>query len=195
MTNGTQTYDFAEYAHGALAVQLLGSKEGSKYVPGALEVLAGANGLDLGEKALGFIRGTQASQKGIETAANVYGGLFQEKRGAYKPSDLVNWYSPVLDDPDLDQESRDKIKGVLSGSNVKLSTIQEKVAEASHTLDTPESKGLSDEDRDKAKKTLQKYSKIISTLSMLDGYMFEHLRPEAVEAVRRQELKGLAAKL
>jgi hypothetical protein len=30
---------------------------------------------------------------------------------------------------------------------------------------------------------------------MLDGYMFEHLRPEAVEAFRRQELKGLAAKL
>jgi len=57
---------YEKYQYAGLAGNLYNSKESKRFAPGALEVLAGAKGLNLGEEALGFVRGTQASEKGIE---------------------------------------------------------------------------------------------------------------------------------
>jgi hypothetical protein len=88
--------DFMKYQYGASAARLLGSKESAMYAPSALEVLAGDKGLKLGDDAVGFIRGTQASEKGTQTAAGIYAEKFYEARGTYKPSQLVSWYDSVL---------------------------------------------------------------------------------------------------
>jgi len=197
MAKQTQTpksYDFEKYQYGALAARLLASKENSRHAGSALEVLAGAKGLNLGEEALGFIRGTQASEKGIQTAIGVYAGKFGEERGKYKPSDFAKWYAPVLGD--LDKEDKAKILGELNKHNETLGKIEEKFKKAAYITSDDAPKGLfPDKDIEHAKKVIEKYGNLMYVLQALDEYKFDQLRADAVNETRKKDLKTLASKL
>ncbi|MFH1311070.1 MAG: hypothetical protein ABIH65_01555 [Nanoarchaeota archaeon] len=187
--------DFEKYQYGALAARLYNSKESNMYAPSALEVLAGKDGLNLGEEALGFIRGTQASDKGIQTAIGVYAGQFEQKRGQYNLSELLNkWYSPVL--AGLDKTDIDKIRSKLGESKETYAEINEKYIEAEHVIEGIK-KGIktSEEKIADAIKTLQKYEEIKKIVDILDDYKFESLRTKAVDVSRIQDLKGLASRI
>lgn len=193
-TSTPKSYDFEKYQYGALAARLLSSKENARHAGSALEVLAGAKGLNLGEEALGFIRGTQASDKGIQTAIGVYGGKFAEKRGQYKPSDFAKWYAPVLGD--LDKEDKDKILGELNSHNETLGSIEKKFSQAAYVTSDDAPEGLfTDKQIADSKKVMEKYSKIMLTLQTLDEYKFDQLRADAVSESRKKDLKTLASKL
>jgi len=136
MTSKTQRPTFEKYQYAGLASRLIGSEESARYVPGALEVLAGKGGLNLGEEALGFIRGTQASEKGIETAINVYHAKFEEERGKYNPGDLIQWYDSVLGD--LNTEEKETIGRTLGEYKETIGEIKKKVEEFMYKLKAPE---------------------------------------------------------
>ncbi len=195
MTSKTQRPTFEKYQYAGLASRLIGSEESARYVPGALEVLAGKGGLNLGEEALGFIRGTQASEKGIETAINVYHAKFEEERGKYNPGDLIQWYDSVLGD--LNTEEKETIGRTLGEYKETIGEIKKKVEEFMYKLKAPE--GIKDkftpEELSEAKEALKKYEKVLTVMEILDTYKFEELRPAAVNATRKIELKGLASKL
>jgi len=192
MAKKTSKPNFERYQYGALAGILGSSEDGARFAPGALEVLAGSKGLNLGEDALGFIRGTQASEDGIKTAIQTYAGQFEEKRGAYKPGELAGWYNPVV--ADLDSSDRGKIFAVLNDYDEPIEVIKgkykdaETITKASDRLFTPEQKA-------KAKKVQEKYGKVLLVMQTLDAYKFETLRGDAVGATRKTELKSLASKL
>jgi len=183
-----------KYQYAGLAKRLFTEKD-VRYVPGALEVLAGKDGLNLGEESLGFIRGTQASEEGIKTAINVYHAKFEEERGKYKPADLITWYNSVLSD--LNPEERETIAKTLGEYKETIGEIKKKVEEFMYKLKAPE--GIKDkftpEELSKAKEALKKYEKVLTVMEILDTYKFEELRPAAVNATRKIELKGLASKL
>ena len=185
-----ETPDFQRYQYGALAGDLL--EQGSKYVTGALEVLAGEKGLDLGEEAEGFIRGTQSSEEGVKTAIQIYNAKFQKKFGENDISSLGSWYDPVL--RGLDKEGKDKILEVLGKHDISISGLREEITKAAYILKAP--KELFAEDKkDKAKEVLKRYQEVAQVLNTLDSYKMETLRPDAVNATRVTELKGLASKL
>lgn len=185
--------DFTKYQYGALAARLAQSKEGD-YAQSALEVLAGANGLNLGEEALGFVKGAMASKDGINTATNIYNGKFEEKRKAYKPLELAGWYSSVLSD--LGEDERKAILMSLGEHDETLESITQKIEEARYIIKAPEKSGLvTPEQRVQAVKTIKKYNNVYAVLQTLDKYKFESLRPDAVNATRKSELNGLAKKL
>jgi len=187
-------YSFEKYQYGALAARLASSKESSRYAPSALEVLAGAQGLNLGEEALGFIRGTQASEKGIKTAIDIYNGKFEEEKGKYKPLDMAAWYDSVLSD--LDKEDKEKILGELGKYDETLASINEKIGDALNTLDKKAKKGkFTDAQINEAKETIEKYQQLTHVLETLDNYKFEELRPGVVNESRKKDLKDLASKL
>lgn len=190
----TSTLDFEKYQYAGLAANLAISREGAKYAPGALEVLAGAKGLDLGEEALGFIEGTKASEEGIKTAINNYVKKFQDERGKYKPVDLTDWYDSVLSD--LGKEEREKFERTLGEHDETLKSINEQYDQASYIAsdDAPEGVFTPDQIAD-AKKTLKKYEDLMTVLNILDTYKFEELRPDAVEVTRKRSLERLAKKL
>lgn len=198
MTNPIPDYSsFEKYMYGALAARLGSSEESSRYAPNALELLAGSKGLNLGEEAEGFIKGTRASEEGIKTAIGIYAGKFNEKREEYKPSDLVAWYSPLL--ADLDSGDKDKITGILGKHNESLKSINKKFKIALKIVKDSKDKDLKElyttERISEAEETLKKYEKIMQTLNVLDNYKFEGLRPDAVNEARKEDLKGLAPKL
>src|SRR3989338_4538912 len=133
MADVTQRPNFEKYQYGALAAHLASSKESGRYAPGALEVLAGSKGLNLGEDAEGFIRGTKASKEGIETATQIYAGKFEEKRGEYKLIELASgWYAPVLNS--IDKEDKDKIVAKLGRYDETLVSIIKKYRKASRIV-------------------------------------------------------------
>ena len=186
--------EFEKYQHGASAARLLASEDSARYAPSALEVLAGKKGLNLGEEALGFVRGTQASEEGVKTAINVYAGKFEEKRGKYSPAQLVNWYNPILGD--LGADSRDKIANYLGKYTESLQDIRNNVNDALNTLDKKAKKGKFTQTQiNLAQDILKKYQEVLNVLGILDNYKFETLRPDAVDAARKQDLENLASRL
>ncbi|MEK6912865.1 MAG: hypothetical protein AABX26_02825 [Nanoarchaeota archaeon] len=198
MTNGQsqgrQLPDFMKYQYGALAGRLAQSEESGRYAPSALEMLAGSKGLNLGEEAQGFIRGTNASEDGIKTAIGIYAKKFQEKRGEYKPVELASWYSNVLSS--ISPEDAKKITGKLAEYDETLSDINKKYIAADHLL-SGVNKGIKfdDEKIAQAKKIKEKYQLVLEVLGILDNYTFEDLRTDAVKTARKTELNGLASRL
>ena len=189
-----KTLDFEQYQYAGLAASLAGSQEGAQYVSGALEVLAGDKGLKLGEEALGFIRGTQASEEGIKTAINVYNQKFQEERGKYKPIDLSKWYDSVL--TDLEDTEKIKILTALEKHDETIKDISEKVRKAAYTISDKAPKDMfTPEQKSEAKETIEKYSGVINIMATLDNYKFEKLRIDAVEATRKRSLEDLVKNL
>lgn len=189
-----KTLDFQKYQYAGLAASLARSEEGAKYVSGALQVLAGDQGLKLGEEALGFIRGTQASEEGIKTAINVYNKKFQEERGKYKPVDLAKWYDSVLNG--LEYTEKTKISIALGKNNETLKDILEKVRKAEYILNYKTQDDLfTSEQRSEAKETMEKYNEVLNIMATLDNYKFEELRPDAVEATRKGSLEDLVKTL
>ena len=198
MAELTQRPNFEKYQYGALAELLASSEESGRYAPGALEVLAGAKGLNLGEEALGFIRGTQASEDGIKTAIQIYAGKFKEKRGEYKPAELAaGWYANVLNS--IDKGDKDKIVAKLGMYDETLGAIQKKVKKARLVVSASKDKDLKEEYTPEqivqSEETLKKYGTALQIIEALDRYTFENLRPEAVNTTFKQELKGLASKV
>ncbi len=181
---------FEQYQHGALAAQLL--REKSPYTANALEVLAGERGLNLGEEAEGFVKGTYASQKGIETATKIYSDKFDEERGTYTPGEAARWYDPVLEG--LEPEERASIVGILESKDETIADITKKVGDAAYVLQSPE--GMFTEDKlSEARSTIEKYQGVMKVMGDLDQYSIENLRPEATNEARLQNLKGLAAEI
>ena len=198
MTDEKQDYSsFERYMYGALAGRFLQSKENARHTPSALEVLAGAKGLNLGEEAEGFIKGTQASEKGIQTAVGIYAGKFEEKRGEYSPSQLSQFYLPILDG--LENGTRETILRHIKEYTEPLKEIIKKYKRAAKIVEESEDDDFKDmytpEQVSEAKKTAEKYGKVLNTLQKLDEYKFETLRPDAVDVTRKSELKNLASKL
>lgn len=183
---------FEKYQYGALAEMLRNTKESQRFAPGALEVLAGKKGLNLGEEAEGFVQGAMSTPKGIEIATQTYNGAFNKKRDEYKPAQLASWYMPVL--AGLDKAEVDKILGVLNQHDETLAQIKATYKRASYLANAPE--GVLDTKQiGPAKEIAEEYGNILSVLAVLDSYKFETFRGEAVGATRVKELKGLAAKL
>lgn len=189
-----KTLDFQKYQYAGLAASLATSKEGAKYVPGALQVLAGDQGLKLGEEALGFIRGTNITKEGIKEAINVYYQKFQDERNKYKPVNLVDWYDSVLNG--LEYTEKGKILIALGKNNETIGSISEKVREAMYTLsDTAPKNMFTSEQKSEAKETIEKYKDVLDIMETLDNYKFEELRSDAVEATRKRSLEDLVKTL
>ncbi len=185
-------YDFERYVYGALAARLASSEESSQFAPGALEMLAGEKGLNLGEDAEGFVQGTLSSEDGTKIAIGTYANKFSDARSSYKPIDLVDWYGFLEDD--LDNEEREILYGVLNQTDETLGSINKKAQEANHKLEGPEGM-YSKAELAEARQTLERYQKALTVIGTLDNYMFEGLRPEVIENVRKDNLKGLVSKL
>jgi hypothetical protein len=188
--------DFKRYQYGALGAYLLQSKDKDtvNLAPGALEVLVGSKGLNLGEDSMGLLAGTQASEKGLKTAFAEYNRKFEEKRGEYKPAELVSWYDPAL--KGLEDAEKNKLVGALGKHDETIKSIREKYHDAVFTTSDEAPKGkFTDQQITKAKETIEKYNTVLSIMQTLDRYMLESLRPDAVNSTRIATLKDLASKL
>jgi len=193
MTKQAKKQEFERYAYGSAAAQLASDKASSRYAGGALEVLAGKKGVNLGEEAEGFIIGTLASPKGIQDASENYNGKFNKYRGEIKVGDLGEWYGSTL--TGLNATEKAKILAEFDKFKDKnLGAILKKATNASYQLEDPDN-NFNKEVKNKATDTLKKYANLLNMMDILDNYKNEEMRPDAVKATRKKDLKNLTSKL
>lgn len=181
-----------KYWH-ARSAAVLAKRGEMPYAKGALEALASSDGLNLGDEALGFIRGAQASEEGVKTAINVYEGLFEEKRGEVNVGDLVGEYDIILEG--ISDDDKAALTGYFTRhSGETLNQIKDKVKKASYIIQDPTGT-FTDDKKTEAREILEKYQGFLVTLDVLDNYMVERLRADAVDAARKRDLEGLVERL
>ncbi|MBU2616097.1 MAG: hypothetical protein KKC19_03260 [Nanoarchaeota archaeon] len=194
MTEQEQTPDystFEKYQYGALAARFLNQKD-EQSARSSLELLAGKGGLNLGEEAEGFIRGTQASEKGIQTATEIYSGKFGEAQGGYSPSDLSGWYSDILSDLGGDESAR--ITQYLKDFSESYEGIIAKMVKADHILKGRELEASNPEQITEAEETFKKYGNLTNLVQKLTGYKFDILCKNVTVVNMKNELGELASK-
>lgn len=183
--------EFERYLYGGLASRLYSNEDDRFYTGGALEKLAGSDGLNLGEEALGFVRGTNASEEGIKTALNVYKPKYEEGMKKTSISDLVSYYRPFLSE--LDSAEQKKILSIFDDyKDFTYGKLIDEIEDAEHDLKGSDRK-VSPEQKEKARQTIEKYKRPYNVLKLLENTKFESIRYGAVQATTTQQLKGLAS--
>lgn len=177
--------DFSKYQYGVLAGQFMKDRKTQAYVPGALDMLS--SDLKLGEDAIGFIEGTYSSAQGLQKASEIYSGLFEKKISEYKPSEVLDWYNPVL--KGLGDEAKSALIDKFSTDST-FGEIQGKIEKNSYILQAPGSL-FSEKDKVKAKEELEKLEGFNQARGFLDSYMIESLRPKAIEASKKKTLDSM----
>lgn len=204
MAQRQETPDYSElkkYEYANLAAEFMKSEETRDFVPGALENLVGSKGLNLSKDAIGVMTafGTfdlddEASIKRITRGISTYNARFEKAKGSFSPAALAGWYGPLLSD--LDEDSRKKINDYLMKNGKGYGSMIKAIADAENTLDPRAAEGkFTDEQKEAARKTRDKYAMIIQVIQLLDKYKRELLRPAAASSTRKQNLKDLASQL
>ena len=177
--------------HAYSAARLFQTEDGQRLVGGALEALA--NDLNLGDAGRGFIEGAKESEQGIKTAIGIYAGMFEESRGGTEVQNLVGDYDGILDG--LSDEYKAKLTSQFTmHSGQTLSEIRESMRKAKYISEDPTGT-FSNPQKTEAERILQTYKSFIQTLNVLDTYIAESLRPDAVKNTRKNDLEELAKQL
>ena len=187
------------YKYAALAMRLGASEESSRYAPSALEMLAGSQGLNLSQESRDYHAAFgPMSEEQVQSATQIYSKKFEKARGEYKPSELAStWYSGVLSS--VGEEDKGKIVAELGKYDETLASITKKIKKASRVLVSQKDDDFKDEytpeQVTEARAVMEKYQKVMNVIGVLDNYVFEGLRPNAVNESQKKDLKGLASQL
>jgi len=176
--------DLTRYQYGALSARLLQTKEGSAFIGGALEQLA--YDLNIEKSALGFIRGSMASENGLKIAAGEYAEIYENAEGELKISELYNFYKKDIDKY-LKGEEKEIISKKYASDNTNVGDIKKKIAKIKHNLKSPDEK-----ERKDAEKEIKEYQDIIVLLHVIQDEQYKNLLPKAIERTNKRLLEGLA---
>lgn len=178
-------YNLGTFAYGAVAGNLVAQKN----LPGAnasLEKLALDMGIVDDSNLEGFVKGTFASDKGIQTASSIYADKYETARGRLTVSNLWGFYNnyatKYLGDlkPKADEEMA-KFKDVDYGA------IRDKYLSAQEIAKS-KTKNFTKEQKEKAMEDVKKYEKVIATLETLNK---AYLRPYATSVDEILDIKSL----
>lgn len=184
--------DFQKYQYAYLA-GVLTQKGEEEYVPGSLELLAGKDGLNLSDDAMGFVRGANASKEGIDTVKGIYSEKYFKALENTTVDQYIKWYGDVL--KDIPEEERSKILKVLKekGSE-KIGKIQKEFINAQKIIED-KTDLFTEKHKEDAKNFLQKYQAFLGAYSTLEKYKTEELRSNAVNVSKKNDLSELVSKL
>ncbi len=188
-----QTPSYQRTMYGGLAGYFTGRKEDQKHVRGALEVLAGKDGVDLDEEQLGFMKGALSTKESTQNTGKIYARQYLQALGTQKVSDLAKFYAPILSG--IDGKAVARIGKVLEkfGDETRRS-IENAFGKAQYVLED-QFGVFSDEQKADAQETIKKYEPIMAVFATLDEYTFEGLRPKAVDRTRKSDLEALAKQI
>lgn len=191
----TETYERPAYMkreYGDVAAWLLERGDDAKYAVGSLIECAGEKGLNLGPDAEGFVKGTISTDEGIKTASSIYSSQYKEGFSKTKLSELAGFYGPLF--KGLSDDERKTLERILNAGELTVEEMNKKLKVASYILSDPDNL-FTDEQKENAQKEIQKYKGVANLMKTLEEYRREKLRPDAVDATRVEDLKGLVKKL
>ena len=183
--------DLKRHEAGELARRLF--KSGEKDIAnGALETLA----YDLGiiSRAEGFIQGTLASEKGIDTATGIYSQKYHEILEGLTVNDLSTHYDQILKGY-LSEEGAEPIRAEFNRfSGQTYGDIIKQVTRANYVVqgESEDRYDFSEEEVWDARVTLERYKGLITSMNLLDDIKFENLRPRAAKRTHEAGLEDFS---
>lgn len=180
---------FQKYENAYTAARLAGSEEGSMYVPGALENLAGKSGLNFTEDAMKVMKIAGGNEETAGKVISTFYKDFQDNKEKVTVGTFINWYDEAL----KGIKDADKIKAKLNKFGGEYIGKIEKDYAKSQTI-LKDNLGLFTEEQKKsAAETIKKYKEFMDVKNAVENYKFEALRYRAVETTRKNTLEAIAA--
>lgn len=195
MAPETQKTNFEKYAYASIAAQMAQSQEDQMYLYGATELLRKnlSFGEDGGDLYKGFVaneEGEFISKEAKERFINVYLQKFIKKQSEAKPSEILEWYLSNISGISEDLKKLAKSEFNKFGEK-SYGQINEKLSYLNYIANEAPENEVGKEQKEKAKKEMQKYLKFVGIDKILKSYTFENLRSEAVKESKKKNLKNL----
>jgi hypothetical protein len=142
--------------------------------------------IDKDSKLTGFLQGTYASEKGIQTASVVYANVYQEARGKLTIGKLWGFYSENATKylGDLKAKADEEIQRY---AGTEYEKIREKYAAAAEIAKS-KTNNFTKEKKENAEKDLKKYEKVVNTLEIMEKL---HLRPYENNVEQERDIRLL----
>jgi len=176
--------DLTRYSYANVAGRLLSNKEDAPFAVGALEKLVSSFGVDK-DILEGLKAGTFASEKGIQTAIQIYNGKYQKTLGTLSIPEFYSVRYGTLKSI-LGDEEASKAKSVFEKyKDQTIGGIMKKFRQANTKLE--DDTGLFDDKaKEEAEKTLKKLAPIYNLITLLEKRNYEELRNGAMKDTYKQ---------
>jgi len=180
--------DLKTFAYGGVSGNAL-AREDYNFANVSLEKLASDMGLDTDGRLEGFLKGTFASKEGTETATNIYAGKYNSARDKSTTSNLWKFYDEYAIKylGDLKGKAEEEIGKF---NDAEYGKIKEKYLAASEILKS-QTLNFSKEQKEKAKKEMEKYGKVVTTLEILNKAYLRKYENSTDEQVDINTLKKM----
>jgi hypothetical protein len=182
--NETPKLDFRRYVFANVASKMAKNKADASYLSGAVDLLE--SNLDFGIDGVDLYRGF-VNEKTLGKFIDIYNEKHYKALSETKISELASFYEPAMEG--ATDEQKELMRSALSEfGNETYGDLSKKILRLSYKAQNPEN----EEEAKKANKELQeKYGKFNIVQSSLEGYMFENLRYQAIEASKKNNFGDL----
>lgn len=157
--------DLKTFAYGGVAGKFLMNEDldGSQI---SLEKLASDMKIDKDSKLAGFLQGTYASEKGIQTASTVYANIYQTSIGKSTIGNLWSFYGESAKKylGDLKSKADEEIAKI---AGTEYEKIRDKYLAAQEIFKS-KTNNFSKEQKENAEKDMKKYAKAVNTLEIMN---------------------------
>jgi hypothetical protein len=153
------------FAYGGVAGNAL-AKEDFNSAHISLEKLASDMGLDKDNRLEGFLKGTYATQDSIKVAASIYANRYETSRSQLTASNLLKSYDEYLEKYLGDLKGK-AVEEINKFKDTEYGKIRDKYLAADEIIKSKTS-NFTKEQKERAKKELEKYGKVVTTLEILN---------------------------
>jgi hypothetical protein len=177
-----------DFAYGGVAGKALAEKN-FPYANISLEKLASDMGLDDDDRLEGFVKGTFSSEKGIQTAASIYGDRYEISRARLTVSNLWKSYDEYSTKflGDLKAKAEEEISKF---KDIEYGEVKDRYNSAVEIVKS-KTKNFTEEQKEKAKKQVEEYQKVVGTLEILNKAYLRKYENSTDEQVDINTLKQI----
>ena len=145
------------------------------------------------DEAEGVIEGALASDKGIKTAVSIYAGKYQDALYSLNFRELFDAYDDTLRDfLGDDSEEYERARNTAEEYREQnYGDVAKAVKKAQAQVKNAKALGLSVDEVDSAKETLERHARVMNVLAMLERNKLEALRPQVVRRATKRGLKDI----
>ncbi|MDO8467571.1 MAG: hypothetical protein Q7S56_01320 [Nanoarchaeota archaeon] len=179
--------EMKKYAYGAIAGRHIEQKD-PRGAQISLEKLASKDGLNLGKDLEAFVKGTYASKEGIQTASIISANNYGKAMANSTASKLWDFYKDIRGKY-IGEEEKERVETEVERfKDVNYGEIKKKMEAAEEILKS-KTDNFTKEQKEKAKKELEKYQKIYILFATLNDAYLGKYESNVEEEHRRRLLQ------
>lgn len=186
------SYDYNILSYAQIADDYLkrGDEQGMLMAKKTLDTILDDRKVDKADPDRVVVTDPEVLDKTIKSYLQTY----DQCKGDETIASLIKYNSKTLDKY-VEGGAQRALEELKSFTNMKYKDIQKKIAKARYTIAGKEVGASSDEDVEKAQKTIEKYQKVLATISSPDTLKISEFRNRVEEGLVKDSFKVLYPKI